>query len=140
MPQGEISWNVLPIKKGGKRLVIFILTVFLTVLGIYLIAGLYWAIFALIVLLSSLSSYFTPTSYKLTKDEVIVKRPLYTIRKPWSNIKRFEVDKNGIFLSPFRKPRRLENFRGIYLMTEGDREAIIKFIEERINEHDKRED
>jgi len=45
------------------------------------------------------------------------------------------VDKNGIFLSPFRKPRRLENFRGIYLMVGENRDEVISFIKERINEN-----
>ena len=101
---------------------------------LYLFAGLYWALFGLLLLLGSLSAFYTPTKYILTEKEITIKRPLYTLKRPWAEIKRYEVDKNGIFLSPFSRPRKLENFRGIYLMVEGNRDEVISFIEERINE------
>ncbi len=135
MTEREIRWQVLPIKKGGKKLVIFIVAILGTGLLLYIFAGLYWALFGLLLLLGSLSAFYTPTKYILTEKEITIKRPLYTLKRPWSEIKRYEVDKNGIFLSPFRKPRRLENFRGIYLMVGENRDEVISFIKERINEN-----
>ncbi|MCD6086885.1 MAG: hypothetical protein J7K11_02855 [Candidatus Hydrothermae bacterium] len=134
MTEREISWQVLPIKKGGKKLMIFVIALLGTGVLLYIFAGLYWALFGLLLLLGSLSAFYTPTKYILTEKEITIKRPLYTLKRPWAEIKRYEADKNGIFLSPFSRPRRLENFRGIYLMVEGNRDEVISFIEERINE------
>ncbi|RKZ01436.1 MAG: hypothetical protein DRQ04_04895 [Candidatus Hydrothermota bacterium] len=134
MTEREISWQVLPIKKGGKKLMIFVIALLGIGVLLYLFAGLYWALFGLLLLLGSLSAFYTPTKYILTEKEITIKRPLYTLKRPWAEIKRYEADKNGIFLSPFSRPRRLENFRGIYLMVEGNRDEVISFIEERINE------
>jgi len=134
MTEREISWQVLPIKKGGKKLMIFAIALLGIGVLLYLFAGLYWALFGLLLLLGSLSAFYTPTKYILTEKEITIKRPLYTLKRPWAEIKRYEADKNGIFLSPFSRPRRLENFRGIYLMVEGNRDEVISFIEERINE------
>jgi len=113
---------------------IFVIALLGTGVLLYIFAGLYWALFGLLLLLGSLSAFYTPTKYILTEKEITIKRPLYTLKRPWAEIKRYEADKNGIFLSPFSRPRRLENFRGIYLMVEGNRDEVISFIEERINE------
>ena len=106
---------------------IFVIALLGTGVLLYIFAGLYWALFGLLLLLGSLSAFYTPTKYILTEKEI-------TLKRPWAEIKRYEADKNGIFLSPFSRPRRLENFRGIYLMVEGNRDEVISFIEERINE------
>ena len=37
-----------------------------------------------------------------------------------------------MFLSPFVEPSRLENFRGLYLMTEKNNEEVAEFIRARI--------
>jgi hypothetical protein len=37
-----------------------------------------------------------------------------------------------VLLSPFAEPSRLENFRGLYVMFEGNRDAVTKFVQEHI--------
>jgi len=84
----------------------------------------------------SLARYYFPTHYRLSEKGVTIKTPTQTISKQWSEYRSFYPDKNGVLLSPFAEPSRLENFRGIYLMYGGKREQIISYINRYISSKD----
>jgi len=91
--------------------------------------------FVMLVLFLSLFSYFVPTEYIFTEQEIIIKGLLFERKFLWSHFKRYYVDNRGIFLSPFSNPTRLENFRGVYIrFGKGDRDAIIRFVKRKIDE------
>lgn len=92
---------------------------------VYLATGsLLFLAIAIVIMLGSLSGFFLPTEYKFYPDKIKVKYFLASLEKEWKNYRSFYVDKNGVLLSPFTKPSRLENFRGIYLRF--DRNSDIK--------------
>jgi hypothetical protein len=55
-----------------------------------------------------------------------------TLHKDWSIYRSCYPDKNGILLSPFVRPSRLENFRGIYLMFADNGEEVTRFVKAHI--------
>jgi hypothetical protein len=57
---------------------------------------------------------------------------MQTLNKDWSQFRSCYPDKNGILLSPFAHPSRLENFRGLYLMFEGNRDAVTACVKGRL--------
>jgi hypothetical protein len=126
--QNSIRWTVLP-AKNRKKLALFFAIVLPFLLLVLLSSGIFWTLFSAIVLILALSPFFTPTTYTLDKGGVTVKRLLYTIKRDWESIRRYEFDGRGIFLSPYSKPRRMENFRGIYLMLNENREEVLQFLE-----------
>lgn len=134
--EGKVEWVALP-AKDRKKLIIFIVTLGAFLSFVYYAAGFYWFIFSLVTLLLSLSPFYTPTRYTVDKRGVIIKRPLYTRKMDWRKVKRLIIDKNGVFLSPFSAPTRLENFRGVYLIIGGN-EEIKRRIKE-LYEQSKRE-
>ncbi|OGR02262.1 MAG: hypothetical protein A2284_08940 [Deltaproteobacteria bacterium RIFOXYA12_FULL_61_11] len=81
-----------------------------------------------IVLLLSLRRYFLPTEYRLDPDGVTVRHLGATTHVSWPNLKRYSLEPHGIFLSPFEEPSRLENFRGIFLLTGEHREAVAAWL------------
>jgi hypothetical protein len=46
--------------------------------------------------------------------------------------RRIESGRNGVFLSPFVKPDRLDNFRGLMLLPGQNREAVEAFARKNI--------
>lgn len=87
-----------------------------------------FATLALVVMFASLAKFYFPTKYKLTDKHVIVKTTTQTLTKEWAQYRSCHTDKNGILLSPFTRPTRLENFRGLYLMFANNRDVVIAFV------------
>lgn len=82
--------------------------------------------------LLSVSSWLLPTGYRLT-DEVLEVRSLGVTRvRPWSEMRRMVVDEAGIFLSPFERPHWLEAYRGVRLLTGGNRDQVVAFVETKL--------
>lgn len=116
-PLNSIKWEVLPARRNLKKAFFFIIfLIFITLLFTFSF-GIFWGMFSFFVLLLSNSSFFTKTKYEITDKKIIVKKFFYKIEKDWEWVKRIEVDKNGIFLSPFEKKSWLDPFRGIFLLT-----------------------
>lgn len=91
-----------------------------------------FAVLALVVMAASLAKFYFPTKYRLDSKGVTVKTTTQTLVKEWKLYRSCYPDKNGILLSPFASTSRLENFRGIYLMFQGNNEAVTAFCKERI--------
>ncbi len=121
-----MKWEVLPAKKNPKKFVFFLTFVVFVGLLFGLSFGPIFGILALLVILGSNANFFTKTKYEITKDKIIVKRPFYEIKKDWEWVKRIEIDKNGIFLSPFESKTWLDPFRGVYLLCDNPEEIYDK--------------
>lgn len=63
----------------------------------------------------SLATFFLPSRYALGPDELAVSVGPLTQRYPWKRFRRVVCDRNGLLLSPFPEPHRLDSFRGIFL-------------------------
>ena len=104
-----------------------------------LFSGIYWLFQSVFVVLlsaifvtSPLYRYFVPFRYELYEHQLVVTAPFYRLTKAWSNFRSYYVDKNGVLLSPFTKPSRLENFRGVYLRFGANRLEAVDFIKSKI--------
>ncbi len=101
----------------NRRKLLLFLGILVLVPGVFGWAfGLYWGLLAAVLLLGANLSFLTPTRYELTPHEVVVHRFWGRIRYPWHRFRRVEMDQNGVFLSPFARPSRLDAFRGLYLI------------------------
>ena len=92
-----------------------------------------FAVLAAIVMVASLAKFYFPTRYRLDEHKITVKTTTQTITKEWSMYRSCYPDKNGILLSPFAQPSRLENFRGLYLMFAGNHESVTAFCRAHIS-------
>ena len=128
------NWSCHPLKKRPLVSVAVTLFVIFAVFYVYYsFDSVGFALLTFIVFSLSLARYYFPTHYRLSEKGVTIKTPTQTISKAWSEYRSFYPDKNGVLLSPFAEPSRLENFRGIYLMYGGKREDIISYIKKYIN-------
>jgi hypothetical protein len=128
-----LRWATHPVKKNTRISVIVILflsviwfLVYLTTLSLLL------TILSVVIMLGSLSPFFLPTYYELDDKKVKVKFFFNTKEKEWNVFRSFYVDKNGILLSPFEKPSRLENFRGLYVRFNQNKDEVVDFVKSRV--------
>ncbi|MDH3891612.1 MAG: divalent metal cation transporter [candidate division Zixibacteria bacterium] len=132
--QGDsLQWRCHPVKR--RLSVSFAVSLFIIIVAMavfYSTDSRVFTVLALVVMLGSLAKFYFPTSYRLTAENVTVKTTTTTISKPWSQYRSFYPDKNGLLLSPFAEPSRLENFRGLYLMFSGNRDEVIAFVRDHI--------
>lgn len=130
-----LQWTVFPVKDEKKKtLWLLPLLGFLVVLVYLSFGNVFWVVFAMVLLVGSLSGFFTKTRYRFDSEGVDIKRTFHRVHKKWEYFRNFYVDENGIFLSPFKKPSRLENFRGIFVKFGDNREEVVSFVREKIKE------
>jgi hypothetical protein len=84
------------------------------------------------VRVASLAKFYFPTRYRLDDTGIMVKTMTQTLKKEWTLYRSCYPDKNGILLSPFAEPSRLENFRGLYLMFDNNRDDVTAFCRSHI--------
>ncbi|HHV36882.1 MAG TPA: hypothetical protein GXX77_03475 [Candidatus Cloacimonetes bacterium] len=131
------SWPFAERPLPSALLIIFL--IFLNFL-LYWIAVLNWEMpfyfFAgnLLVILN-LAPYFIVTEYWLLETEVKVRYIFITIRRPYSDFGCFYMDKRGVMLSTFVRPRRLDPFRGLSLRfskTQEEKAEMVEILKEKI--------
>ena len=87
---------------------------------------------SLLVMFASLAKYYFPTKYRMTDKKISIKTTTQTMHKEWEIYRSFYPDKNGILLSPFARPTRMENFRGLYVMFSNNRDEVLEFVKSHI--------
>ncbi|MCJ7496784.1 MAG: hypothetical protein MUO78_01435 [candidate division Zixibacteria bacterium] len=133
MGEDVLTWISHPLKKNKRNTLLVILFLVLApAIVFFSTRSLFFLLLSFLILLGSLSSFFLPTSYELSQERIRVKFFFNTKEMEWKKYRSFYVDKNGVLLSPFEKPSRLENFRGIYIRFNQNKEEVVNFLKERI--------
>ena len=135
MSTEALSWTSHPLKKSKKKTVYLILALFLIWSLVFWATAYSWGFLflAVLILTASLSPYFFPTKYELSQEKVKVHFLAVKKEKAWSEFRSFYPDKKGVFISPFAKPNRLENYRGLFLRYEGNQEEVLNFVKSKID-------
>ena len=129
-----LSWSTHPAK--ARPLVTTLVILFLIVLAVLVYLLTYSAVFtviAAIILYGSLTQYFTKTTYEFTDTKVRVKYVVNKIEKDWAQYRSYYIDKNGVLLSPFAGPSRLENFRGLFIRFADNKDRVAEIVRQKIN-------
>ena len=132
-PIPKQTWRVHPLCENWTRsslLLLFLLLLFSIVY--WLFQSIFVAFLSAIFVVSSLYRYFVPFQYELHEGQLVITAPFYSLTKPWSDFRSFYVDNNGVLLSPFVQPSRLENFRGVYVRFGANRSEVVNFIKTKI--------
>jgi hypothetical protein len=103
---GLLGWTIQSLTRNA----------FFTTVGLLLVWG-------------QVASFFVPTRYALTDENVLVRGLLAKKEKPWSGFRSYHVDREGVLLSPFVGRSRLERFRGLSLQFHGNRSEVMSFVE-----------
>jgi len=94
-----------------------------------------YALLSAALLAVSLARYFLPTGFELDEHAVTVRFLGQARKVPWSHVRRVLVQPRGVFLSPFRRPSRLDSFRGTFLRfagKAGNADKVVSFVQDRV--------
>lgn len=125
----ELAWRSHPARRHpGRAAAVVVFHLVLCGLLAQYTQSLGFAVVLTLVLFISLSAFFFPTRYHLSEQGIRVKTLITTFERPWSTYRSHWPDKNGVLLSPFPGRSRLENFRGLFVRFEGNREEVLAFV------------
>jgi hypothetical protein len=80
---------------------------------------------AFAILFLSLSAYFLPTRYRIDGDGVEVATAFGRTSRPWSGLATYVADARGVSLSPYRRASWLDAYRGVRLLSQGNRGDVL---------------
>jgi hypothetical protein len=129
-----MTWTVHPAKENTTKTVISLVFISVLLLYVFIFWGLVWGALGLVFLFVALQSYYFPTRYELTDEQVLVKGIFVSQKRKLAEFKKIYVGKNGVLLSPFKHKTFLNNFRGIFLFLPRERDKIVAFLKERMGE------
>lgn len=124
-----LTWVSHPAK--SRPVVTGMVVIFLTIMValVYsLTASLVFTVIAALILWGSLAQYFLPTRFELTDRGVKIRYTISGVAKEWKLFRSYYIDKNGVLLSPFVRPSRLENFRGLYVRFAGNKDEVMAVV------------
>lgn len=128
-----IQWTVHPIRRNWKVSTGVVSFLVILCAAIYFsFDSVAFLLMSIAIFAFSLSPFFFPTTYILREDRVIVRSLLRASSKQWDSFRSYYTDRNGVLLSPFSSPSRLENFRGLYIRFSGNRSEVVDFIKGKI--------
>ena len=132
--EGEfLAWTCHPVKRSPwKSVAVSSLILFFGILVWIGTDSRLFTSLSIVILFLSLSKFYLPTGYKLTSKKIYVKTMTQTVVKEWKIYRTFYPDKNGVLLSTFAGPSRLENFRGLYILFSDNREQVVEFVRNRM--------
>ena len=129
-----LSWTVHPLVENRRKSILLGLFLVLLLFGIYWsFQSIYIALLSAVFLLGSLYKYFLPFHHQFEADRLIITSCCYRQERSWETFRSFYVDANGVLLSPFARPTRLENFRSVYVrFGKHTPEEVVDFITSKI--------
>lgn len=137
------EWVFHPAKANWMVTSLVTLFLFLLLVIVYwLTESRLFTIIGTVVLLGSMRSFYFPTNFKLYDDRVEATYTISSKRREWKSFRSFYPERNGVHLSPFLRPSRMENFRGLFMQYGGaDQEKILEIVESKVGSRsDERED
>ncbi len=134
--EGEVvEWTCHPMRR--RPWVTVAVTLFIIVMGMVVYLATFsnaFTVLTLVILYASLAKFYFPTRYKMSEKGIQIKTMTQTLVKKWSMYRSFYPDKNGVLLSPFTRPTRLENFRGLYVMYDKNRDEIVEYVRRHVGQ------
>ncbi|MCK5125254.1 MAG: hypothetical protein KAR42_03270 [candidate division Zixibacteria bacterium] len=126
-----------PAKKNRKITMLVTGVIIVCILLTYFITySPFMTILGGMILFGALTGFYFPTRYSFYEDHIIIKTTTQALRKDWSLFRSYYPDKNGVLLSPFGRPTRMENFRGIFIKFADNRDEVMKLVESKIDFED----
>jgi len=87
------------------------------------------ALLSFVLLAGCMSRYFAPTSYEIGQVGLVVSHLGRSRTFQWEGVGRVVVFPDGVFLSPFAHPSRLDRFRGCFVRTLGNAAVVQAIIQ-----------
>ena len=128
-----LTWHAHPARERPFVALIAVGVVVAVAIACGQLAGPWWGVGAVLVLVFSLHRFFFPSKFAIDSDAIEARYLLGTQRYTWSEIRRFRHDQHGAFLSTLSRASRLDAYRGMHLLFGKARDDVIARIRERLD-------
>lgn len=131
-----LRWSVHPLvqESWGKTGGLMGIVVGVSVGAAVSFSGVAYGLVSFVVLMVSLSRYWLPTRYELDESGVHIGHAGRKRQRSWSEFRRLDVLRDGVFLSPFARASRLDSFRGLFVRCAENRDAVVEFARRYVGE------
>ena len=135
-----IQWTSFPFVDKPVHSVFLCLIIALIAYILWQLAIVKWDqplyyVLGVFIFMMGIMPYFIPTTYYFFESGFLVQYPIVKVEKLYSEYGCFYADKQGIMLSTFKIPRRLDTFRGQsirFSKTASEKDEILAFLKEKI--------
>jgi len=129
-----LQWRSWPICDDAPKSLLLVAVVLGVCVGVGVsFGGAGYGLVAALILSVGLSRYFLATHYALDESGVSARFLGQTQRKAWTDVRRVLVHREGVHLSPFPEPSRLDSFRGLLLRFAANADEVTQFVERNTN-------
>ena len=97
-----------------------------------LMMNLLWAALASLVLIVSLNRFFFPSRFTIDGNGVAANYLFGSRRFDWSEIRRFQHDRHGVYLSTRATASRLDAYRGIQLLFGRSKDEVLRRVQSQL--------
>jgi hypothetical protein len=109
----------------------------IVILGTSVVVGLsfesgFLVFFSFVVLTAAMSRYFLPTHYAIDVQGIAISHVGICRRYSWGQFRRVTRHCDGLFLSPFDRPSRLDSFQGQFLRTDHHTDEVFHVVQHHI--------
>jgi len=131
----NLTWRIFPARSHPQKAVITVLIIALFCgFVLWRFASVVLVVFSGVVLILSLARFFLPTTYHLTSTHVSFTFLGVTRSREWADFRRVESERQGVFLSPFEMPSKLDNYRGLFLLCGKNLSEVLDFARRHVKE------
>ena len=125
-----LSWVSWPLRDEPRRKTALLFAFIAVTVLISSLLALFYGVLAMVLLFILLGPYFLPSRMEVSDAGVKKFFFLFNRDRAWSVYKRFVAQKDGVFLSTFAAPSRLDSFRGDFLRftRATDRERVMALV------------
>lgn len=132
---GPLSWKVHPLRqeKVGRSLLLIAIVGTASWSAAFSFGHVGYGLLSLCVLVLSLAHYFFPSHYRLDENGISRDHLGRKSQRAWTDFRRVDARSNGLFLSPFARPSRLDSFRGLFLPFHGKGDQVVYYVQRYVN-------
>ncbi|HUH04842.1 MAG TPA: hypothetical protein VML75_22750 [Kofleriaceae bacterium] len=127
-------WTAHPARHRPRDIALVVAVVLLTMGAVLTsLESAFLAVLAAAVIVVSVAPFLFPTHYALT-DEGVEERRLWTSRaRRWKDLRRVEVGRAAVLVSPLARKSWLDRYRGVILYLDGaDRDQVVRILTEHV--------
>lgn len=129
--QGELRWTVVLWKRDPKKLIGVVVACLIAALFGY---GVFHSIVGVTLgpamVLGACADYLLPQHFEMNGTEITRRCGISVTSIEWSAVKRVYEVNGGLKFSPLESNSRLEQFRGVQVLYDENRELVLQTVSE----------
>jgi hypothetical protein len=132
-----IHWTAHPARHRPRDLALVVAVLALTAAAVLeSFASPFLAVLSVVLLAAAVAPFLLPSRFVITDEEIACERALGRRARRFRDLRRVDVGRDVILVSPFARPSWLDRYRGLTLFLDGlgsaEREALVTLLRQKV--------